>query len=144
MSAEHDERIDVEEIILEIKKDIQARFTPEEILSFEPVASNESITRIKMESAFDKDYLDFMLVDAASRADVKWHRPFPGGKLSVFVKKVVRKMASCVIVPIVNDQNQFSHSVLEVLFQLTVRTEEQEHEIARLRSRIADLEKEHE
>lgn len=142
MPAETDGSIDIEEIILDIKKDIQARFTPEEILAFEPVDSRGSIVRVKMDSVFDEDYLDHMLVECASCSNVEWHKSFPGSRLSVFVKKVVRKLTACVIAPIVGDQNRYNNSVLEVLFQLAVRAEEQEHEITRLKARIADLEEE--
>lgn len=140
MTNRADSAIDVDEIILEVKKEIQAKFTPEEILEFEPVTSDEAILRLSLDSIYDPAFYEDKLIDCVSDKHIEWRRDFSGGKLSVAIKKVVRRLIACVITPIAEDVNTFNDDVVEVLAQASARMDEQERQIRSLHERIAQLE----
>lgn len=140
MTAQADSTIDIEEIISEIKADIDSRFTPEEIQEFEPIKSGDSIAPTVLANQYDADFLKYALIESLSDKQVNICDRFPGSKLSVSMKKAVKKLTSCVLVPAVADQNKFNADVVDVLFQLYAKVTAQDREIEDLKERLARLE----
>lgn len=140
MSENNNDRINIDEIILDVKKEIQAKFTPEEILEFEPVSSDAAVLRLSLDSIYDPAYCEDKLIDCMSDKHIEWYRDFPGDTMSVFLKKIVRRLSACVIAPICEDTNKFNNDVVEVLLQVSARMDEQDRLIRDLKARIEQLE----
>ena len=94
--------INVEKIMSDIRADIVAKGRDKEALSF-----------IDQEAALDSHSSDSGLEDAVDyisyNYEVKPYDILQGNKIAVFVKRVIRKLTSFLIMPIVAQQNTLNY-----------------------------------
>lgn len=127
--------IDVNSILHEIRNDIKEKgYT--NVLPF-------------FDDSLDKQFLLDIMNDFSEISNIKYHydcfkslceidpyKPLKGNKLIVFIKKIIRKLIKFYIVPIVEAQNNFNHSIVRVL----LKNYEMKKQINILSNRVTKLE----
>jgi hypothetical protein len=72
--------------------------------------------------------------------EVNPNRPLQGNKVTVFFKKVIRKLVYFFVEPIVMAQDGFNASLVRMMNQMSCYIDEQNKEIEDLKKRIEKLE----
>lgn len=121
--------IDVEKIMDEIRNDIARRDLDDSILEFDLTVT-------------DKRLINQMQF-ASETALVAPNRKIDGNKLIQTIKRFIRKGTRFYVQPIVEDQNRYNMTILQVAEELLKHIEEcetklqnQDHEIKRLRREL--------
>ena len=129
--------INVEEIMKQIKADINAKGYTNDLLSFDDVIVDvSSMNVVKIDRLqFNED-----LYVANHEWNVNPYRPLQGGKLRVFVRKVIRKLVYFFVEPIVMAQDGFNASVVRMMNQMSCYIDQKDKEIEELKARISELE----
>lgn len=131
MANEAGSSIDIEEIIANIRNEIDSQFSPEDILEFEPRYSSKPDSAIPS-VGYDLDFFNRALVCVQNTKTLSIPARFPGGPISVFAKRIVKKLSTCVLGPLVDKQNAFNAEVTNVLFQMSAKLKEQDETIESL------------
>ena len=129
--------INVEEIMKQIKADINAKGYTNDLLSFDDVVVDVSSMNVVK---FDKLQFKEDLYVANHEWNVNPYRPLQGGKLRVFVRKVIRKLVYFFVEPIVMAQDGFNASVVRMMNQMSCYIDQKDKEIEELKARISELE----
>ena len=132
------ETIDVKSIMSEIREDIQSKGYTNDMLSFDDVIMDVGTAQV---TKFDKVKFNEEMFIINHEWNVQAYRPLQGGKVSVFIKKVIRKLVYFFVEPIVVSQDGFNASLARTMNQLNCYIDEQNEEIKELKSRIEKLEK---
>lgn len=111
--------VDVEKIMSEIRSDIEKNQIGSGLISFEE--SEKLMPREEERHSdlpFDNDYLceRIRCMQASSRIDPD--PPITGNKLSVFIKRFVRKFTQFRIMPVIEKQNQCNLETLRVFTEV--------------------------
>lgn len=131
--------INVEEIMKQIKADINAKGYTNDLLSFDDVVVDVSSMNVVK---FDKLQFKEDLYVANHEWNVNPYRPLQGGRIRVFIRKVIRKLVYFFVEPIVMAQDGFNASVVRMMNQMNCYIDQQEKEIEELKSKISQLESE--
>ena len=131
--------INVEEIMKQIKADINAKGYTNDLLSFDDVVVDVSSMNVVK---FDKLQFKEDLYVANHEWNVNPYRPLQGGRIRVFIRKVIRKLVYFFVEPIVMAQDGFNASIVRMMNQMNCYIDQQEKEIEELRSKISQLESE--
>ena len=131
--------INVEEIMKQIKADINAKGYTNDLLSFDDVVVDVSSMNVVK---FDKLQFKEDLYVANHEWNVNPYRPLQGGKIRVFIRKVIRKLVYFFVEPIVMAQDGFNASVVRMMNQMNCYIDQQEKEIEELKAKISQLESE--
>ena len=136
--------VNIEEIMEEIRADIQKRKLDGTLVPFEEVPQSDVLVNLDVDSddydeAKIKKYLDLLNKGYMVILD----RPFSQGssKAGVFVKKAVRRLTRFYINPVVRDQNSFNAAATNALHQMNNRLHQQQKEIHELRKEVNALKK---
>ena len=118
--------VNVEKIMQQIRRDIEARWLTDDALSF----SNIPINPADNAEEYDPAALNELLGVLGGRWNVAPSRPIvsrsgPLGKIIIFFKKVVRKCIRFYIEPIVADQNESNQLVFESLSHMAAYMQKQ-------------------
>ncbi|MDO5403594.1 MAG: hypothetical protein Q4F11_09155 [Eubacteriales bacterium] len=132
------ETIDVKSIMSEIREDIQKKGYTNDMLSFDDVVMDAGAAQV---TKFDKVKFNEEIFIINHEWNVQAYRPLQGGRISVFFKKVIRKLVYFFVEPIVISQDGFNASLVRMMNQMNCYIEEQDDEIKELKQKIADLEK---
>lgn len=128
--------INIEAIMKEIRNDIKTKGYTNDILSFDDVIlDTSSINATK----FDKVKFNEDIYIANHEWEVQAYRPLHGNKLSVFCKKVIRKLVYFFVEPIVIAQDGFNASVVRMMNQVNCYIGEKDKEIEELKAEIEKL-----
>lgn len=124
-----DYSIDIEEIMDEIRGDIDRRDLDDSILEFDLTVTDKRLI----------NQLQF----ASETALVVPNRKVEGNRLVQTIKRFIRKSTRFYVQPIVEDQNRYNMTILQVTEELLKHIEEcetklqnQEHEIKRLKKEL--------
>lgn len=131
------DNINIEDIVKEIRNDIREKGYTSDILSFDDVVVDVSSTQYVK---FDKEKFNEEIYTINHEWNVQAYRPLSGGKLTVFVKKVIRKFVYFFVEPIVLAQDDFNASIARTMNLMNCYIEEQNQEIKHLKERIEQLE----
>ena len=140
--------INIEDIMKEIREEINKKNYPGNIIKFEDVELDKnSIEMLELDTIkFNQDSFKSSIVYLKNNKEVSAWRYFePNGlisKLKIFIKKVIRKMTKFYIEPIVNDQNNLNEKIYEALCQINAKQLSDEQKILELNNKIKKLEKE--
>lgn len=149
-------KIDIEEIMAQIKREIKEKGLTSDMLSFEDVPYRKPVqaaaeTGTSLSAA--NEALDYM----NAHHYVQPYKPITGNPVKVFFKKVIRKLVKFYVEPVVFEQNSFNAATVNVLNvmknnaesrpddnsgELLSRLETLELAQKELRSRIDSLERE--
>ena len=144
------ECINIEEIMSEIKRNIKEQGLTADMLSFEDVPFNKTA-----QSGSAPEALDYL----TSHYYIQPYKEIQGNPVKVFVKKVLRKLVTFYVAPIVFEQNDFNANAVTVMKalsdgktedlsnkvetlelaqkELIIRLDKLERENAELRSKLA-------
>lgn len=135
--ADTTEKINIEEIMKDIRKEIQEKGYDSSMLSFDDVTINTDLTdeTLDMEESLRYAKLNF---------EVEAYRQLPGNAVAVFVKKIFRKFMKFYIEPIVRDQNQLNFRYSIMFNELEKKYSALEAKFEKTTEKVAALEKENE
>ena len=98
--------INIEEIMSEIKRNIKEQGLTSDMLSFEDVPFNKTA-----QSGSAPEALDYL----TSHYYIQPYKEIQGNPVKVFVKKVLRKLVTFYVAPIVFEQNDFNANAVTVM-----------------------------
>lgn len=127
--------IDIEQIMQEIREDIKEKGYKASDLSFADIPLNQEL--VLQGGDYDEQILMNVLQEANTRVQVDCYQPVGGG-LKGFMKKVIRKIMSPIMVPVVGDQNQFNASTVQTLNQMHQCIIMQEQRIRELEAKLEE------
>lgn len=113
--------VNTEQIMQQIRREIMEA-EKKTLPSFDEVRNTAGFTRS----------MDFL----RSNNQVSYFFPLPGGKLKVFLKKVVRKLIKCIIFPLICHQNILNQHYVEVINALHEENLAMKKELAELKEAL--------
>ena len=138
------QKIDVEQIMDEIRADIERRELDDTLVPFDEIPfSNEIMNVLPDSHAYSRKELRRNLLYAADHYKVPLDRVIEAGNAGAMtVKKAVRKFTRFYIKPVVEDQNSVNAALVNVLRQERNYIQIQEQAVRELKERVAALEAE--
>jgi hypothetical protein len=124
--------VNVNEIMKEIRNDIQEKGYTNDMLSFDDVIVDVGTGQV---TKFDKVKFNEEIFNINHEWNVQ------GGKVSVFFKKVIRRLVYFFVEPIVLAQDGFNASLVRMMNQMNCYIDEQNEQIKELKEKIDELEK---
>jgi len=131
--------IDVEEIMKEIRLEIQEKGLNESMLSFQDVDGGEILKGLRNGEKYDPGEFERLVQQVNLRSNVPWYHRVEGNALANFIKKVIRKLIRFMIIPVVEEQNAFNGSAAQCLNQLLAYVKEQDQKITALERELQAL-----
>jgi len=109
-------KVNVDEIMKEIRKKTESRGITEEILSFK----EGQISDLDGDECSSFDTAGFQrIMDQADEATVlSYYHPMKGKRITSFPKRIMRKLNKGLLLPIVEQQSVFNESVVKALSML--------------------------
>jgi len=104
------EKINIEEIMAEIKQSIKEQGLTADMLSFEDVPYRKNA-----QSGSASEALDYV----STHYYIQPYKELQGNPVKVFIKKVIRKLTKFYIEPVVFEQNDFNANAVTVMKSLT-------------------------
>ena len=142
MAEENEVKINVEEIMTEIRRDVQIKEDLENLPAFEDIPirdENYSASGPDINWAKIEEDLNFVIANH----EISYYEELNGNPLVVFVKRVIRKMAVFLITPILWHQNDLNsryayliHNLYTSNQQLREILDDQQHTINELKRTI--------
>ena len=103
-------KINIEEIMAEIKQNIKDQGLTADMLSFEDVPFKKTA-----QGGSASEALDYI----TSHYYIQPYKELKGNPVKVFIKKVIRKMVKFYVEPVVFEQNDFNANAVTVMKSLT-------------------------
>jgi len=103
------EKINIEEIMAEIKQSIKEQGLTADMLSFEDVPYKKNA-----QSGSASEALDYV----STHYYVQPYKELQGNPVKVFIKKVIRKLTKFYVEPVVFEQNDFNANAVTVMKSL--------------------------
>lgn len=104
------EKINIEEIMAEIKQSIKEQGLAADMLSFEDVPYKKNA-----QSGSASEALDYV----STHYYIQPYKELQGNPVKVFIKKVIRKLTKFYVEPVVFEQNDFNANAVTVMKSLT-------------------------
>lgn len=105
----------------EIRQEIKQKGYSYNMLSFSEISGTTADTGDDISIPELEQHINFL----NSSCEVKSYRPLTGNKLFVFIKKVIRKLTTFYVEPIVASQNEVNIANIKVLSALFFNTKKQ-------------------
>lgn len=127
------EKINIEEIMAEIKQSIKEQGLTADMLSFEDVPYKKNA-----QSGSASEALDYV----STHYYIQPYKELRGNPVKVFIKKVIRKLTKFYVEPVVFEQNEFNANTVSVLntFRGAINSQPQAQDNSELENRIETLE----
>lgn len=140
--SEQMEHINTEEIMKEIKTQIAERGYSRTELRFADVVGGMENSLGEIPDYFELQNFDMTVDQMDAKRDVQCWRVLSGSRISMFAKKVIRKLVKFYVEPIVKSQNEFNFYTTSAMSQMRAKYEdEQEIKLSEMQKRIEELEK---
>lgn len=143
MDEEARVEVDVEKIMGEIRREIQMEEELKNLPSFEDIPIRGEEPRMEPEGTIDWPVLLESLYYINTSYDIPYYWSFSPAGIKTFLKRVVRKLLRCMLLPILEKLNQFNVHVVRCLNnfrygtqELFARTDVQAEELARLKEAL--------
>ncbi|MCH4031538.1 MAG: hypothetical protein LKG56_06555 [Lachnospiraceae bacterium] len=131
--------VNVEEIMNEIREDIQKKGYKKDQLSFEDFSAGATgLTRY----GFDEKTALEILSDASRQWQLTSWKPLTGGKVKRFFKRCIRHCAYWLMDPVLMDQSNFNSSSVKMMDQFVSYVDLRNSETADMRKQISELQEE--
>jgi len=117
--------LDREKLLAQLKKSAAERGYDEEVMSFKDVRTDDMP---ELEEGFDSEVLRQLLAEVNSTYDIPFDTPLEGSAPKRFIKKVIRRLAAPVLLPMSRQQVAFNISVVRCLNQFYQYIEENERQ----------------
>lgn len=131
------ERINVEEIVEQIRNDIKERGIKDSEVLFESIAILNGGTGCM----YNDEAYEEVLNEVNSCSMVQSYRDLLGNPIERFIKKVIRRLVAFYIESIVDDQNRFNKNVYSALVMNRMKTKEDDEQIEILEKKLYEYEK---
>ena len=138
-------KVNVDEIMEEIRKKVESRGVTEEILLFKggqkPDLDGDEC------GSFDASGFQRIMDQAEDTAALSYYHPMKGKRITFFAKRIMRKLNKGLLLPMAEQQSAFNESVVQALLMLgrclaSSRNEENnEQSISELEKKKKKLEK---
>lgn len=131
--------IDIERIMDEIRENIKRRGYKEEDIDFENITGNvKAVLGVKTD--FSSYEFEHSLKTASSLHYIEYYRMIPKGGLKSFIQRLIRKIVKFMMIPMVDQQNQYNYHIIMCMRQLEGFTKEQQMLLDQKERAIDELE----
>ncbi len=134
------QEINTEEIMKQIRKEIQEKGLTEEMLSFEEIPYAEE--KFSVQGNFQLQSLQQSAEYLSVRNQIQAEKPIEGNFLVVWVKKLIQKLLKFYILPVMTEQNALNLHTANAVQQISQYIQETEQERQELKQEIELLKKE--
>lgn len=131
------EKINIEEIMDEIRADIKKRGLEDKDISFEDIVLLGGGTG----NPYDKRAYKDEIFNLSEEMEVLSYRELSGNPISRIIKKINRRLIAFYIEAIVDDQNKFNRDVHKLFNMNVSRFDEDDNKIASLEKKLYECEK---
>ena len=135
--------VNTEEIMAQIRQEIKEKGLSSDMLSFEDIPYSKPVQAGNAGDISGEEF-SARLIWLKAHYYIQPYKQLAGNAVSVFAKKVIRKMAKFYVEPVVFEQNDFNANVVSVIDSLTEsnkkltrRVDALEQENIELRKRLA-------
>ncbi len=133
-------KINIEEIMAQIKREIEEKGLTPDMLSFEDVPYKKPV-QVSAETGTSLSAADEALAYVNAHHYIQPYKPLAGNPIKVFIKKVIRKLTKFYVEPVVFEQNSFNAAAVNVLNVMKSSAESrQDDNSSELLSRLETLE----
>ena len=137
--AEHMKKIDIEKIMEEIREDIKQRGYKDDDIDFENITGNvKAILGVKTD--FSSYELGHAVNGAANLHKIEYYRMIPQGGIKSFIQRSIRRAVKFMMVPMVDQQNQYNYQMVVCMRQMEAFIEEYRMQIEQKNQQIEGLE----
>ncbi len=133
------DNIDVDNIMSEIRKDIEDKGIQEPAVSFDDISVDMGAAKV-LPNKFNQNALYRGLTELAHNWRIESYRDLTGSKYAVLAKKVLRKGMYFFVNPLVDDQNRNNALFVKSLGQIACFIRNQLDENRKLKARVKELE----
>lgn len=133
------ENINVDEIVNQIRAEIKEKGLEPSMLSFEDVPFDKEVSHT--ESHFELSSLVQSADYMNARNQIEPYKEISGNPISVFIKKVIRKLVKFYIMPIMTEQNALNYHCANAINQVSCYVQSNSKvNIEELASKVDELE----
>lgn len=130
-----DGKIDVQEIMEQIRAEIKEKGYKKSDLSFQDIPVSTDVNEIIRQEYSPQEFQN-LLHQMNCSTNTHFYRPVGGG-LKGFVKKVVRKFLAPIVLPVCEEQELFNSLMVQTMNQMQLYIELQEKRIDELEKMIS-------
>lgn len=133
------ENINVDEIVNQIRAEIKEKGLEPSMLSFEDVPFDKEVSHA--ETHFELSSLVQSADYMNARNQIEPYKEISGNPISVFIKKVIRKLVKFYIMPIMTEQNALNYHCANAINQVSCYVQSNSKvDIEQLASKVDELE----
>ncbi len=133
------ENINVDEIVNQIRAEIKEKGLEPSMLSFEDVPFDKEVSHT--ETHFELSSLVQSADYMNARNQIEPYKEISGNPISVFIKKVIRKLVKFYIMPIMTEQNALNYHCANAINQVSCYVQNNsEIDVVQLASKVDELE----
>lgn len=137
MNEEEKVEVNVEQIMQDIRKEIQINGDLENLPAFEDIPIREGVDIAASETPAGLTQIESSLQYVSANPEVPYYWSFGPAGIKTFLKRIVRKLLRCLLLPIVDMQNRFNSHVANCLNALRDLLNAQAEEIAALKRELS-------
>lgn len=133
------QKIDIEKIMDEIRQEIQTRGYTDDNIDFQNISQN--ITAVAgVKTYFDENEFEQALVSASNQHKNEYYRMIPKGGLKSVIQRTIRKMVKFMMVPMIDQQNQYNYQMVICMRQMEAFVKAQQEQMEIKDQQIEELE----
>lgn len=133
------ENINVDEIVNQIRAEIKEKGLEPSMLSFEDVPFDKEVSHT--ETHFELSSLVQSADYMNARNQIEPYKEISGNPISVFIKKVIRKLVKFYIMPIMTEQNALNYHCANAVNQVSCYVQDNSKiDLVQLASKVDELE----
>lgn len=133
------ENINVDEIVNQIRAEIKEKGLESSMLSFEDVPFDKEVSHT--ETHFELSSLVQSADYMNTRNQIEPYKEISGNPISVFIKKIIRKLVKFYIMPIMTEQNALNYHCANAVNQISCYVQNNNKiDVAELASKVDELE----
>lgn len=133
------ENINVDEIVNQIRAEIKEKGLEPSMLSFEDIPFDKEVSHT--ETHFELSSLVQSADYMNARNQIEPYKEISGNPISVFIKKVIRKLVKFYIMPIMTEQNALNYHCANAVNQISCYVQDNSKiDLVQLASKVDELE----
>lgn len=141
MNEQTNKEINIEQIMAEIREKIRTEGKYDDIPSFDDIPIHTASGGMDMEEYMNREQLNESLAYLKANHHVAYYWEFSGNKVKVLIKRIVRKLAKCLLLPIVDQQNGININATSCINNIRCGLRDVDNEQKRLAEEVKRLRK---
>lgn len=133
------QKIDIEKIMDEIRQEIQTRGYTDDNIDFQNISQN-IVAVAGVKTYFDENEFEQALVSASNQHKNEYYRMIPKGGLKSVIQRTIRKMVKFMMVPMIDQQNQYNYQMVICMRQMEAFVKAQQEQMEIKDQQIEELE----